>query len=153
TVLRGGFGLFHPTVAVQGVRDLFASNMFRYGNTRHGSTLQHGFSTGTEFVDSADFGNQGIDPNLQSPDIYQDNVTLEHAVSDSFGVRVSYLGSTMRKLIVDRDMNTLQASTDFFDGDLSNPDSRARLPLPLYGYYADNVINAGSGQYHSLQVE
>jgi hypothetical protein len=26
TVLRGGFGLFHPTVAVQGIRDLLATN-------------------------------------------------------------------------------------------------------------------------------
>jgi len=59
----------------------------------------------------------------------------------------------MRKLLVDRDMNTLPASTEFFDGDLSNPDSRARLPLPLYGFYADNVINAGSGQFHSVQLE
>jgi hypothetical protein len=59
----------------------------------------------------------------------------------------------MRKLIVDRDMNTLPASTEFFDGDLSNPESRARLPLPLYGFYADNVTNAGSGQFHSMQVE
>ena len=34
TVLRGGFGLFHPTVAVQGIRDLLATNEFRYGNVR-----------------------------------------------------------------------------------------------------------------------
>jgi hypothetical protein len=153
TVLRGGFGLFHPTVAVQGVRDLFASNMFRFSSVRRGSPLQHGFTGGTAVVSSDDFGNQGIDPHLQSPDIYQYNVTLERAISDAFGVRVSYIGSTMRKLIVDRDMNTLPASTDFFDGDLSNPDSKARLPLPLYGYYADNVINAGRGQFHSLQLE
>ena len=33
TVLRGGFGLFHPTVAVQGIRDLLATNEFRYINT------------------------------------------------------------------------------------------------------------------------
>ena len=33
TVLRGGFGLFHPTVAVQGIRDLLATNEFRYSNT------------------------------------------------------------------------------------------------------------------------
>ena len=30
TVLRGGFGLFHPTVAVQGIRDLLATNEFRF---------------------------------------------------------------------------------------------------------------------------
>jgi hypothetical protein len=153
TVVRGGFGLFHPTVAVQGVRDLLASNMFRYGNTRRLAPLQHGFTGGTEFIDAADFGNQGIDPNLQSPDIYQYNLTVERAVSDAFGVRLSYIGSTMRKLLVDRDANTIQANTEFFDGDLSNPESRARLPLPLYGFYADDVTNAGSGQFHSMQVE
>lgn len=153
TVLRGGFGVFHPTVAVQGVRDLLASNMFRYGNTRRSAPLSRGFSGGTEFIDPTSFGNQGIDPNLESPDIYQYNLTFERAISDAFGVRVSYLGSTMRKLIVDRDMNTIPANTEHFDGDLSNPASRARLPLPLYGYYADNVINAGEGQYHSMQLE
>ncbi len=153
TALRGGFGLFHPTVAVQGIRDLLASNMFRYGNSRRASPLQRGFSGGTQNIASDDFGNQGIDPHLQSPDIYQYNLTLERAISDAFGLRVSYIGSTMRKLLVDTDMNTIRANTQFFDGDLENPESRARLPLPLYGFYADNVTNAGSGQFHSLQVE
>ena len=53
TVLRGGFGLFHPTVAVQGVRDLLATNEFRYSNTRRGgATLQHGFSEGAPVAGS-----------------------------------------------------------------------------------------------------
>ncbi|MBE3134103.1 MAG: carboxypeptidase regulatory-like domain-containing protein, partial [Acidobacteria bacterium] len=30
TVLRGGFGLFHPTTAIQGIRDQLAANEFRY---------------------------------------------------------------------------------------------------------------------------
>ena len=47
TVLRGGFGLFHPTVAVQGIRDLLATNEFRYGNVRRGGGLRNGFSGGT----------------------------------------------------------------------------------------------------------
>ena len=47
TVLRGGFGLFHPTVAVQGIRDLLATNEFRYGNLRRGGGLRNGFSGGT----------------------------------------------------------------------------------------------------------
>ena len=34
-------------------------------------------SAGTPYVDPADFGNQGIDPDIQSPDIYQYNLTLE----------------------------------------------------------------------------
>ena len=57
----------------------------------------------------------------------------------------------MRKLLVDRDYNTMQASTVFFDP--SNPDDLARLPFPLYGYYMDNVDNRGEGQLHAAQVE
>ena len=67
TVLRGGFGLFHPTVAVQGVRDLLATNEFRYGNAVRGSTLAHGYSTGTSSVDPQDYGSEGIDPEPQEP--------------------------------------------------------------------------------------
>ena len=99
TVLRGGFGLFHPTVAVQGIRDLLATNEFRYYEDYRGGTLANAFSGGTPYVDPAAFGNQGIDPNLQSPDVYQYNLTLEREVGSDLGVRVSYIGSTMRKLL------------------------------------------------------
>ena len=115
TVFRAGFGLFHPTVAVQGIRDLMATNEFRFGDTRRGGGLRNGFSGGTPFTDAADFGNQGIDPDLESPDIYQYNLTLERELGGQFGLRASYIGSTMRKLLVDRDHNTLQASTVPFD--------------------------------------
>ena len=147
TVLRGGFGIFHPTVAVQGIRDLLATNEFRYFITRRGGTLAHGFSLGTPAVDLADFGNQGIDPDLESPDIYQYNLTLERELPGDIGLRVSYIGSTMRKLLVDRDYNTLQASTVPFDPE--DPADRARLPFPLYGSFMDIVENRGSGQFHS----
>ena len=151
TVLRSGFGLFHPTVAVQGIRDLLATNEFRFVNTTSGGRLRNGFSGGTAVPDLAAFGNQGIDPNLESPDIYQYNVTLERELLGNMGVRVSYIGSTMRKLLVDRDYNTLQASTVPFDPE--NPADYARLPFPLYGYYMDIVSNTGSGQFHSGQIE
>ena len=59
-------------------------------------------------MDLADFGNQGIDPDLESPDIYQYNLTLERELGGELGLRASYIGSTMRKLLVDRDYNTLQ---------------------------------------------
>ena len=54
-------------------------------------------------------------PISQSPDIYQYNLTLERELPGDIGLRVSYIGSTMRKLLVDRDYNTLQASTVPFD--------------------------------------
>src|SRR5204863_7834756 len=85
TVVRGGFGLFHPTVAVQGVRDLLATNEFRYTQRYAGGGLSHAYSAGTPFVDPADFGNQGINPDVQSPDIYQYNLTLERALPGDLG--------------------------------------------------------------------
>jgi hypothetical protein len=151
TVLRGGFGLFHPTVAVQGIRDLLATNEFRFVNTTRGGGLRNGFSGGVATPDLAAFGNQGIDPNLESPDIYQYNLTVERELPGDLGLRASYIGSTMRKLLVDRDYNTLPASTVPFDPE--NPEDYARLPFPLYGYYMDIVSNAGSGQFHSAQFE
>jgi hypothetical protein len=57
----------------------------------------------------------------------------------------------MKKLLVDKDYNTLQASTVPFDPE--NPADYARLPFPLYGYYMDIVSNAGEGQFHSMQLE
>ena len=151
TVLRAGFGLFHPTVAVQGVRDLMAANEFRFTRRYRGGGLAHAFSAGTPSVDPTDFGNQGINPDIQSPDIYQYHVTVERALPGDLGLRVSYMGSTMRKLLVDRDFNTLPASTVPFDP--SNPDDYARLPFPLYGYYMDNIDNRGKGQLHVGQLE
>ena len=130
TVLRGGFGLFHPTVAVQGVRDLLATNEFRYGNAVRGSTLAHGFSTGTSSVDPQDYGSEGIDPNLKSPDIYQYNLTLSASCRAASACASSYIGSTMRNLLVTRFFNDLPASTNEFHNDFENfPEEFLRLPL------------------------
>jgi hypothetical protein len=150
TVLRGGFGLFHPTVAVQGLRDLLATNEFRYYQDYRGGRLQNAFSGGTSFVDPTAFGNQGIDPNLKSPDIYQYNLTLERQLGNDMGVRLSYIGSTMRKLLTDSDYNILQPNTEFFDP--NDPAAYERLPYYPYGTYMDIVENKGEGQLHALQA-
>jgi hypothetical protein len=151
TVVRGGFGLFHPTVAVQGVRDLLAANAFRYYTNYVGGGLATAYSQGTPSVSLTDFGNQGININVQSPDIYQYNLTLERELPGDLGLRLSYIGSTMRKLLVDKDFNTLPASTVPFDQE--NPADYTRLPFPEYGFYMDNVDNRGEGQLHAFQVE
>jgi hypothetical protein len=163
TVLRGGFGLFHPTVAIQGTRDLLATNEFRYTNTYRGASLQDAFSAGTPTYDIADFGNQGLDPNLQSPDVYQYNLSLEREFGD-FGVRASYIGSTMRKLLVSSMYNYLPAMTQAqceaagycrpgSPFDVSNPDDITKLPYYPYGTWANVTENRGEGQLHAFQVE
>jgi hypothetical protein len=149
TVLRGGFGLFHPTVAVQGVRDLLGTNEFRYYTRYTGGTLQNAFSLGTPSVSPTAFGNQGIDPDLQSPDIYQYNLTLEREIGD-FGLRMSYIGSTMRKLLTDSDYNILRPNTIPWNDE---PEDYLRLPYYPYGTYMDIVENKGEGQLHAGQFE
>jgi Carboxypeptidase regulatory-like domain len=151
TVLRAGFGLFHPTVAVQGVRDLLGTNEFRYYEDYKNAPMQHIFSQGTASVDPTAFGNEGIDPNLQSPDIYQYNLTLERQIGSNLGVRLSYIGSTMRKLLTDIDYSWLQPNTEPFD--INDPEQlAARLPTTPYGTWADVTQNKGEGQLHALQA-
>ena len=72
TVLRGGFGIFHPTGAAQGARDIMSRNPFRYTITFTRPRLQQGFSSGTR-SESLGFGNQGLQMDLELPDIYQYN--------------------------------------------------------------------------------
>lgn len=109
TVLRGGFGIFHPTGAAQGARDIMSRNPFRYTIRFNRPRLAQGFSSGTR-SESLGFGNQGLALDLELPDIYQYNLTLERELPGGLGARVSYLGSTMKKLLVHRDYNTVQAS-------------------------------------------
>jgi hypothetical protein len=152
TVLRGGFGIFHPTGAAQGARDIMSRNPFRYTITNRRPTLQRGFSTGT-VTESLGFGNQGIQLDLELPDIYQYNLTLERELPGNLGARVSYIGSTMRKLLVHRDYNTVQASAVELGNVDEDPAARARLPFPLYGTFMDITQNSGDGQFNALQVE
>jgi len=132
------------------VRDLLATNEFRYYQDYRGGTLQNGFSQGTPFVDPGAYGNQGIDPNVKSPDIYQYNLTFEREIGANMGVRLSYIGSTMRKLLTDTDYNTLAPNTEFFDP--NDPVAYERLPYYPYGTYMDITENKGEGQLHALQA-
>lgn len=152
TVVRGGFGIFHPTGAAQGARDIMSRNPFRYAITRNRATLQNGFTTGTVST-SQGFGNQGLDINLESPDIYQYNLTLERELPGDLGLRVSYLGSTMRKLLVTREANSVPASSVPLGDIYEDPEAQARLPYPIYGTYLNMTTNAGEGQFNALQIE
>ena len=152
TVLRGGFGVFHPTGAAQGARDIMSRNPFRYTIQNSRGTLQQGFTTGTQTA-SLGFGNQGLALDLEMPDIYQYNLTLERELPGGLGARVSYIGSTMRKLLVHRDYNSVQASATPLGDVNTDPIARQRLPYPLYGTFMDITENAGEGQFNALQLE
>jgi hypothetical protein len=151
TVLRGGFGIFHPTAAVQGFRDQLAANQFRYTVRRTGGAFDHAFSTGIGQPSNDDFGTVGLWTNIQLPDIYQYNLTLEREMPGDIGLRLSYLGSTMRKLLVSRDYQAIPPSTVTFDN--GSVDDNVRRPFPLYGGYMNMTENTGEGQFHAAQIE
>ena len=150
TVIRGGTGLFYPTAAAQGVRDALSRSPFRYGIRHNGPTLAEGLTTGTISPRSF-FGVNAVDLNLQSPQVLQYNITLERDLGADVGVRVSFIGSEMSKLLVNRDLNTMPASATPFD--LDNPDDHARLPYPNLDPFLNAVLNAGDGWFRAVQIE
>ena len=59
----------------------------------------------------------------------------------------------MRKLLVHRDYNTVQASAVPLGNVDTDPVAEARLPFPIYGTFMDITENAGEGQFNALQLE
>jgi hypothetical protein len=150
TVIRGGTGLFYPTAAAQGIRDALSRSPFRYGVRHDNPTLQQAFTTGTVSPRSF-FGVNAVDLNLQSPQVLQYNITAEQELAGDIGIRVSFIGSELRKLLLNRDLNTMRASTTFFD--LDDPADHARLPYPNLDPFLNAVLNGGSGWFRALQIE
>ena len=98
--LRGGFGIFHPTGAAQGARDIMSRNPFRYTITHNRPTLAARLHHWHCQHVAQDFGNQGLDLHLQSPTSTSTTSRSSASCPATSALRVSYIGSTMRKLLV-----------------------------------------------------
>jgi hypothetical protein len=179
-VLRGGYGLFYPTSAAQGIRDPLATNSFQVGLTKtntadaplsgwpgatHGTSPMSGGALSS--LSGITSGNW-VPFNLKQPRIHQYNVTVERELGWQTGIRVSYLGTLMRRLISGVDANMIQPSDQPFgttigdgvtpctpdDGDCDYSDAdRARLPYPNLGNYLTSFGNFGHGRSHAFQTE
>jgi hypothetical protein len=123
SVIRGGYGIYYPTSAAQGIRDPIATNPFNQAITKTGKTVpldgwpdpsNTGISpltggkitkgiNGTPAVNVVPFG-------LRQPRIHQYNLTFEREVGWGSAIRFSYLGSTMHGLIAGKDLDELQPS-------------------------------------------
>jgi hypothetical protein len=178
-VLRGGYGLYYPTSAAQGMRDSLATNGFNQGVQKRGTQGLPGginprgitpFSGGAVVVgDPNDFTSlaaNAIPADLQSPRIEQYNVTYEREFGWSTGVRVSYVGSRQHGLIGGVDLNMLRPSDVPFgvhneEGDLCTPgddcfvsaEDAARRPFPSLGSFLASYGNIGRGKSNALQIE
>jgi hypothetical protein len=122
SVVRGGYGIYYPTSAAQGIRDPIATNPFNQSVTkRNGATPLEGWpGNGVDGISPISGG--AISPTgntpavnvvpfgIHQPRIHQYNVTYEREIGWDSVVRVSYLGSTMHGLIAGNDLNQIAAS-------------------------------------------
>ncbi|HEY9501242.1 MAG TPA: hypothetical protein VIR01_06440, partial [Pyrinomonadaceae bacterium] len=178
-VLRGGWGIYYPTSAAQGMRDAFASNAFNQRITKSTTNalplagLPGGINPrGLTPFSGGSFRVQGISINaiptdLQNPRMEQFNVTFEREVGWSTGVRVSYIGVRQHGLIGGFDLNELPPNNTPFgitneDGDRCDPlefdciesdADVARRPFPALGSFLATYGNIGRGRSNAFQVE
>ena len=180
SVLRGGYGLYYPTSAAQGIRDALASSPFNQGRTITSTTAAPlsawpGFTHGTSPLSGGllralsnlpSFNNVPAD--LKEPRIEQYNVTFEQEIGWKSALRVSYLGTRMHDLITGRDLNMLPPNDAPFgttqgdgtticdpnNGDCAlSPADNARLPFPGLGDYMASYGNLGHGRSNALQIQ
>jgi hypothetical protein len=189
TVLRGGYGIFYPTSAAQGIRDALESSPFNQGRAKTndpknglallgfpGGINGHGISpvTGGKLLAASTVPSANVIPfNLHQPRIHQFNITFERELGHDTGIRVSYLGTRMQRLIAGQDLNELPPSavgfgTHGFDDDgnivICDPtgdsgidcDSSidaARRPFPELGDFLASYGNIGKGKSDALQIQ
>lgn len=178
TVVRGGYGVFYPTAAAQGMRDALATNSFNQAQTKNNATpalagwpgFTHGFSpfsAGALRTTGSQPSANAIPLGLQSPRFQQYNATFERELPWQTGVRISYLGTRSSGLIQGTDLNMLPPSDTPFgtttgdgvtpctpgdDCELT-PAEDARLPFPTLGDFLLTYGNFGRGRSHAFQVE
>ena len=181
SVVRGGWGVFYPTSAAQGIRDAIGTNPFNQGVTSR-TTLQ-GWPTASQDGISPitggtlkGFGNSvtanAIPLGIQTPRIQEYNATFEREIVRDGTLRVSYLGTHMDGLIAGKDLDELAPNTTPFGttqgiGTATPPpfcdptqgncaystQDLARLPFPLVGEFLLTYGNFGHANSNSFQTE
>lgn len=181
SVIRGGYGIFYPTSAAQGMRDPIATNAFNQGRTKTspaatplsgwpGGLNPHGispFSSGALRTLGGQPSVNAVPFNLAQPRIQQYNVTFERELPWKLALRASYLGTRISGLISGVDLNMLKPNNTPFgtttgdgvtpctpgeDCDLSDADL-ARLPFPNLGDFLLTFGNTGRGRTSAMQFE
>ncbi len=117
SVVRGGYGLYFPTSAAQGIRDPISTNGFNQALTKANGTVNPPLQpwptpmTGGDVVlDSSAFSVNAVPVGLRTPLVQQYNATFERQFGFKTAVRFSYLGIHSSGLIGGIDLNEIRPS-------------------------------------------
>jgi hypothetical protein len=181
SVVRGGYGIYFPTAAAQGIRDPLATNAFNQALTKRnrGTPLQNWPTplTGGDIVTLGGAPSVNAVPfGLHQPLIQQYNVTFERELGQRTYARFSYLGTTAHGLIAGTDLNGLRPSDvpwattldptgsglpgdgvtpcDPDNGDCEPTAAQfAMLPYPTLGDFLLSFGNFGHSQANAFQTQ
>ena len=156
TVIRAGFGVFNVTNLGP-----FAFNMsstptasvHTYQNN-NGGVPQFQFPQTLSPSQAVQFGGgeleQGDDPNYRDPQVIQWNLTVEHQVTNSTAVRLSYVGMEGHRQNVTVDLNQVpESTTPYVVPSGGWVDTRA--PFQNWAQVFQST-NLGSTSYNALQA-
>jgi len=172
SVVRGGYGVYYPTAAAQGIRDPISTNAFNQALTKRNlGTPLGAWPTPMTGGDIDTLGGipsfNAVPIGLHQPLIQQYNATYERELGLKTSVRFSYLGTTAHGLIAGKDLNELKPSDvpwDTTTGDGITPCSPddgdclptsaelARTPYPGLGDYLVTYGNMGHSQANAFQT-
>ncbi|HEY4052272.1 MAG TPA: carboxypeptidase regulatory-like domain-containing protein [Terriglobales bacterium] len=182
SVIRGGYGLYFPTSAAQGIRDPLSTNSFNLPTTKNDQGINATqlqpwplpLTGGDVIPQSGVFSPNSVPVDLREPTVQQYNATYERELGLKTSVRISYLGTTAHGLIGGTDLNEIAPSdvpwgtttdngTGIGDGVTPcSPDNGDcaptqadlnRLRYPTLGDYALAYGNYGHSQSNSYQVQ
>ena len=175
SVVRGGYGLYFPTSAAQGIRDPISTNGFNQALTKANGTVNPllqpwptPMTGGDVVLDSSAFSVNAVPVGLRTPLVQQYNATFERQLGLKTSVRFSYLGIHSGGLIGGIDLNEIRPSDSPWgttigdgltpctpdDGDcLPTSADYARLPYPTLGDYLLTYGNYGHSQSNTFQTQ
>lgn len=182
SVLRGGYGLYFPTSAAQGIRDPLATNSFNIARTKQDNGINPTqlqpwptpLTGGDVVSESGFFSSNSVPVGLSAPTVQQYNATYERQLGLDTSVRLSYLGVTANGLVGGIDLNEIAPSNVGWGTTVDNgtgigdgvtpciPDDGdcaptladlARLRYPTLGDFALAYGNYGHSQSNSYQIQ
>jgi hypothetical protein len=175
SVIRGGYGIYFPTSAAQGIRDPISTNGFNQALTKQTGTVNQPIQpwptplTGGDVVlDSSAFSINAVPVGLHEPLVQQYNATFERQIGNKTSVRFSYVGIHAGGLIGGIDLNEIAPSnnpwgTTTGDGVTAcSPDNGdclpttadySRLAYPTLGDFLLTYGNYGYSRSNTFQTQ